>query len=127
MEGPFRRRRMVRINGVDMPGHDPEPKKISINEATTMLPELVNQVSRGEYRVLVDESGIAVAAIVSVDDLEWLRHLEQRREAFFARIDRMQSAFKDVPPEEIEREVDRIIARNRAADRRAKEELAATR
>lgn len=92
-----------------------------------MLPELVNQVSRGEYRVLVDESGIAVAAIVSVDDLEWLRLLEQRREAFFARIDRMQAAFKDVPPEEIEREVDRIIARNRAADRRAKEELAATR
>ena len=75
----------------------------------------------------MDESGVAVAAIISVDDLEWLRHLEQRREAFFERIDRMQEAFKDVPPEEIEREVDRIIARNRAADRQAKEEFAATR
>jgi prevent-host-death family protein len=110
-----------------MPDHDPETGTISVDEAKSSLSDLVNQVSRGEYRVLVDESGIAVAAIVSVDDLEWLRHLEQRREAFFERIDRMHEAFKDVPPEEIDREVDRIIARNRAADRRAKNELAATR
>ena len=104
--------------------HYPE---VSIEEAKSNLSDLINHLSRGEFRVLVDESGKPVGAIVSVDDLEWLRHLEERREAFFARIDRMQEAFKDVPPEEIDREVDRIIARNREADRAAREELAATR
>lgn len=107
-----------------MVSHDLE---VSIEEAKSNLSDLINQLSRGEFRVLVDESGNPVGAIVSVDDLEWLRHLEQRREVFFERIDRMQEAFKDVPPEEIDREVDRIIARNRAVDRLAKEELAATR
>lgn len=110
-----------------MPNHDPKTQTISVAEAKTLLSDLLMQVSRGESRVLVEESGVPVAAIVSVDDLEWLRQLEDRREAFFSRIDRVQDAFKDVPPEEIEQEIDRIIARNRAADRAARKELAATR
>lgn len=92
-----------------------------------MLSDLAAQVSHHRSHVLVDEAGDPVAAIVSVDDLEWLNQFKQRREAFFERIDQLQEAFKDVPPEEIDREVDRIIARNRAADRLAKEAFAATR
>lgn len=103
---------------------DPE---VSVEEAKSNLSHLIRQLSRGEFQVLVDQSGNPVAAIISVDDLEWLRHSEQRREALFERIDRMQEALKDVPPEEIEQDVDRVIARNRAADRLAKEELAAAR
>jgi antitoxin (DNA-binding transcriptional repressor) of toxin-antitoxin stability system len=96
-------------------------------EAQSVLSNIVAQVSRGNSRVLLEESGIPIAAIVSVDDLEQLNQFERRREAFFAKVDRLQEAFKDVPPAEIEQETDRIIARNRAADRSAREETAAAR
>ena len=97
-----------------MPTRDPKIKTILIEEAKITLSELAAQVSHDQSHVLVDESGAPVAAIVSIDDLEWLNQFKQRREAFFSRIDRLQEAFKDVPPEEIEQETDRIIARNRA-------------
>jgi hypothetical protein len=44
--------------------------------------------------------------------------LEQEREERFKVIDRAREAFQDVPDEEIEREVDRIIARLRAEARK---------
>jgi hypothetical protein len=65
--------------------------------------------------VLVEKSGIPVAAIISAEDLKRFAQLEQEREQRFAVIDRVREAFSDVPAEEIETETDRIIAVNRAA------------
>ena len=110
-----------------MPECDSKTHTMTISDVKNQFSRLVDQVSQAGSRILVEKSGIAVAAIVSVEDLQRLHEFERRREAFFSRIDRVQEAFKDVPPEEIEQETDRIIARNRAADRAAREELTAMR
>lgn len=104
----------------------PTTQTMKISEVKNQLSSLVNAVYRNETRVLVEKSGIPVAGLVSPADLERLDQLEKDREELFVLISRMREAFKDVPPEEIERETDRIIARNRAADRAAAEKLAAT-
>ena len=106
---------------------EPMTQTMKISDVKNRLSSLVNEVYRKETRVLVEKSGIPVAAIVSVDDLKRLSQLEREREERFAVIDRVREAFKDVPPEEIELETDRIIARNRAADRETAEELVTTR
>src|SRR6476620_11261390 len=94
---------------------EPMTQTMKISEVKNTLSSLVNQVYRKETRVLVEKSGIPVAAIISADDLKRLAQLEQERAQRFAVIDRVREAFADVPAEEIEHETDRIIARNRAA------------
>lgn len=85
----------------------PMTQTMKISDVKNRLSSLVNAVYRKETRVLVEKSGIPVAALVSVDDLKRLSQLEREREERFAVIDRMREAFQDVPPEEIERETDR--------------------
>jgi hypothetical protein len=55
-----------------------------------------------------------VAAIISARDLERFNRWEAQRGRDFAVIDEAREAFKDVPPEEIEREVAKAIAEVRA-------------
>jgi hypothetical protein len=76
-----------------------------------------NEVFRGENRVVVEKSGIPVAAIISASDHKRLARLEAERNRDFAILDEMREAFKDVPPEEIEREVSRAISQVRAENR----------
>jgi prevent-host-death family protein len=98
---------------------EPMTQTMKISDVKNTLSSVVNKVYRKETRVLVEKSGIPVAAIISADDLRRFAQLEREREEHFAVIDRMREAFKDVPAEEIEAETDRIIARNRAAHREA--------
>lgn len=107
--------------------HEPMIQTMKISEVKNTLSSLVNKVYRKETRVLVEKSGIPVAAIISADDLQRFAQLEREQEERFAVIDRVRDAFKDVPAEEIEAETDRIIARNRAAHRAAAEEAATAR
>jgi prevent-host-death family protein len=88
---------------------------MKISDVKNTLSSLVTKVYRNETRVLVEKSGIPVAAIISAEDLKRFAQLEQEREQRFAVIDRVREACADVPAEEIEAETDRIIARNRAA------------
>ena len=76
--------------------------------------QLLNRVSRRETRVVVEKSGVPVAAIISAQDLEELARFEAQREKDFAIIDEIRAAFKDVPDEELEREVARAVAEARA-------------
>ncbi len=92
----------------------PVTETMKISEVRGQLNTLVNRVYRKETRVLVEKSGIPVAALVSTDDLQRLNQLDAEREADFAVIDEMRTAFKDVPPEEIEREAARALAEVRA-------------
>ena len=93
---------------------EPMKKTVKASEARQQLPQLLNTVYRGDTRVLVERSGIPVAAIVSARDLEELTRLDQQRAEFDRALARMQEAFKDVPPEEIEQETNRIVAEVRA-------------
>jgi prevent-host-death family protein len=79
--------------------------------------KLLNQVFRKEVRVLVEKSGIPVAAIVSAEDFKRLTRLEEELRRDFTIIHEMREAFKDVPPEELEREVSRAIRQVREEKR----------
>ena len=79
-------------------------KTMKFTDARQQLSQVLNQVFRGETRVLVEKNGIPVAGIVSAQDLERFRRLEQEREKNFAILDEIGEAFKGVPAEEIERE-----------------------
>jgi hypothetical protein len=60
--------------------------------------------------VLVEKSGVPIAAIISADDLERFERLESKRGERFRLLEEMRRAFKDQPLEEIEQEVARAIA-----------------
>jgi len=79
--------------------------------------QLLNKVFRSKTRVVVEKSGIPVAAVISAEDLQRFTQLEEQREERFKALDKMREAFKDVPPEEIEREVKRAISQVRAEKR----------
>ncbi len=91
---------------------------INASEARQHWSELLNKVFRKETRVIVEKSGIPVAAIISADDLERLSRYEQERAERFKILDEIGEAFKDVPPEEIEREVAKAIQAVREENRK---------
>lgn len=100
----------------------PMTQTMKISDVKNTLSSLVNQVYRKQTRVLVEKSGIPVAAIISADDLARFAQLEREREERFVVIDRMREAFQEVPAEEIEREAERSVA---AARQRRRKQMAA--
>lgn len=109
-----------------MSNSNPSTKNLSISEVKSLLAPLASEVSRNEVRVIVEEAGQPVAALVSVEDFERWSRMDREREARFAVIDRMRAAFADVPTEEIEQEVAKALAEVRAemAEERRKRALA---
>ena len=102
-----------------MPERDIMTQTVKASEARAQWSQIINKVARGQARVIVEKSGVPVAAIISAQDLEWFSRLEQQRQKDFAILDETRAAFKDVPPEEIEREVAKAIAEVRAENRQA--------
>lgn len=100
---------------------------IKASDVRQHLGEPLNKVFRRETRVLVEKSGVPVAAIVSADDLKRLNQLDRERAERFAVIDEMRAAFKDVSTEEIEREAARTVAEARAELRAERSKAAASR
>jgi prevent-host-death family protein len=98
--------------------HDPMTQTIAASEARQHFSQLLNQVFRREKRIVIEKSGVPVAALVSADDLEQLRRFEEQRREDFAVIDRIREAFQGVPAEEIEREVARAVSEVRQQRRR---------
>lgn len=79
--------------------------------------QLLNNVFRGKTRVVVEKSGIPVAAVISAEDLRRFQKLEEQRAQRFKVLDRIGEAFKDVPEDEIEQEVKKAITEVRAEKR----------
>jgi prevent-host-death family protein len=92
-----------------MPSCKPETQTMKISDVKANLSRLVNEVYRKEQRILVEKAGIPVAALISAQDLERLSRFEREWEERFAVVDRMREAFKDVPDEQIERDVVAIV------------------
>ena len=97
---------------------------IKASEARQQWSELINKVFRKETRVIVEKSGIPVAAIVSAEDLERLNRYDQERRERFKALEETWEAFKDVPAEEIEAEVAQALEQVRAENRRKEEQPA---
>lgn len=82
--------------------------------------QLLNKVFTDQTRIVVEKSGIPIAAVISAEELERFTRLEEQRKQRFKILDRIGEVFKDVPEEEIDREVNRVIAKMRAKKRRTK-------
>jgi prevent-host-death family protein len=100
--------------------NEPKPttQTVQLSEVTRQLTRLVDQVSHGQNRIVVERDGVPVAAFVSVQDLARLEHDEQERAERFRILDEIGAAFADVPADELEAEVARALDEVRA-ERRA--------
>lgn len=99
---------------------------MEISEVNTKLSRLVGEVSRGETRILVEQGGAAVVALVSPDDLKRLVRLDEQRARRRRIVAAMREPFRGVSPEEIERETANAVAEVRK-EMRAEREAAAAR
>lgn len=79
--------------------------------------QLLNKVFRNQTRVVVEKSGIPVAAVISAEDLQRFAQMEEQRARRFKVLDRIGEVFKDVPEKEIEKEVKKAISQVRAEKR----------
>jgi len=81
--------------------------------------QLLNKVFIGETEVVVEKSGIPVAAIVSTQDYQKLQQIKQRQKKDFALINEIRKAFKDQTPEQIGKGVEQSIAAARAESKKS--------
>src|SRR3954470_22316573 len=117
--------RTCKRGGVTMTKQEePISRIVKATEARDRLPQLLNSVYRGEGRVVVERSGIPVAAIVSPQDLAALDRLDAQRAELADVLAEMRKAFKDVPQEEIEEETNKAVAEVRAQMRAEREQAA---
>jgi len=94
-------------------------RSIKATEARSTFSSLINDVFRKRERVLIEKSGIPVAAVVSLDDLERLERLDAERAARNAILEAYASNFDEYSSEQIEIEVAKAIAEVRS-DHRAR-------
>lgn len=109
---------LLNTEGGDMREQRPATQTMKATEAQQQFASVSNRVARKEARVVVAKSGGPVAGIVSAQDLQRLDRLDVEDREAWAALDAMREPFRDVPFEEIEREADRIVAEDRAEQRR---------
>ncbi len=107
-----------------MATHPMITETMTFTDARQQLSRVVNRVARRETRVLLEKSGVPVAALVSPDDLRRLTELDAARDERFAAMRAFSQAFIDVPDDELERELARAQAAARAKLRAEREAAA---
>ena len=70
-----------------MPEQKPVIQKMKAVEVGPAFEQLLKQVSAGDIRVVVDEDGTTLGAIISAEDLARLSQIEQRNKRYFAILD----------------------------------------
>jgi prevent-host-death family protein len=96
---------------------EPVTQTMKATDARLNWSRLLNNVFRRNVRVIVEKSGVPVAAIVSAQDLERWQRLDEERVRRFQALEESQAAFADLPDEEVAREVTRAVAEVRAEGR----------
>ena len=86
---------------------------INASTARQEWSKILNKVFREETRIVVEKSGVPVAAIISSKDLKRLDQLEKERSDRFRILDEVKAAFRDIPEAEIENEADQALTRVR--------------
>jgi prevent-host-death family protein len=69
------------------------------------MSDIIKKVSQQEARVVVEENGKPVAAIISAQDLQRFSQLEAQRRERFKVVEEIQARNRDKDPEEVERVV----------------------
>jgi hypothetical protein len=104
-----------------MATHEPPARSIDVEDAKHRLPELLTSVTRKNERIVIEQDGVAVAAIVSLQDLKALARLDAEREERFKVFDRIGAAFAHEDPEESDRLAALAVAEAREDMRRERE------
>ncbi len=99
---------------IHMDGRDRDIRRVTESELQAGWTEWRDAVRGDGVRVLVEYAGEPAIALISAHDQERLLRLEQQRKEEFRAFERISDAFKDVPVDELEREVARAIAEVRA-------------
>ena len=107
-----------------MPDRTALTRTMKISEVKSRLNSLMNEIYRNETRVLIEKSGIPVGAIVPIADLRRLDRLGALDDEAKAVLEAMRAPFRGVPPEEIERETERIMNEIQEENRRERERVA---
>jgi prevent-host-death family protein len=94
---------------------------MKLTDTKQQLSRVINRVARGEARVVVEKSGLPVAAIISVEEYRRFKAQEARRDSHFEAIARFSDSFARVPDEELERELAKAQAEARAELRAERE------
>ncbi|MGH7961461.1 MAG: type II toxin-antitoxin system prevent-host-death family antitoxin [Candidatus Binatia bacterium] len=109
-----------------MQTQSPPTQTMKISEVKSRLNSLVNDVYRQETRIVVEKSGIPVAAIIPIADLRRLIRLDEQDREAREIVEAMRVPFDDVPDEEIERQTERIMHEIREENRAARQRVAQT-
>lgn len=90
-------------------------RTVTASDARQHFAELVNRVHQTRTPVVIKKSGVAVAAIVSMEDLDALRQSSEARRRAFETLDALSMRFAGVDAETLDRESARAIRQVRAA------------
>jgi len=92
----------------------PTETHMKLTDTKQHLSQVVNRVAQGEAHVIIENSGLAVAAIISAEEYRRFMRLEAEQNARFEAMGRISDAFADVPLDELDAEVERAVANVRS-------------
>jgi len=90
-------------------------ESLKFTEARPQLSSLLDRVFQRKARVRLYKGATPVAAIVSIGDLERLERYDREREEAFLEIGKIAEGFRDVTPEEFERQLELAKTQIRAS------------
>lgn len=96
------------------PQPEPETHSVELADVSTQISSLVDEIAQKQTRVLVEESGRPVAALVSLEDYRQLARMDAQRADAMRVVSELQELFSDIPPDELEREISQAVADVRA-------------
>lgn len=91
---------------------------MAVAEARQRFSRILDDVREGDEPVIIEKSGVPVAALVPLTVLERDRRWAAERAERVALLERLRRPFRDVPIEEIEAQIRRAVASVRAERRR---------
>jgi prevent-host-death family protein len=87
---------------------------LDLGATRDQLAQAFSRVASGQERIVVENDGKPVAAIISIDEYQRLKSREDDRDALRQAIWRFSSALDDVSDEELDRELAKANAEVRA-------------
>lgn len=93
-------------------------RRIAAAAARQGLSQLLDKVRRDEEPVIIEKSGVPVAAVVPLSVLERERRRAEERAERLALLERLRRPFRDIPPDEVEREAVAAVVAVRRERRR---------
>ena len=108
-----------------MPKSAKPNKRMSASDARQHFSGMVNEIVQEGTRVVIEKNGAPVVAVVPIIDLIRLRSLDEKNSETAALLEMIGRPFRDVPVEEFEAEVEKIMAELREENRLARQHTTA--